>query len=47
METPGIVKGFDVTEHTPSSVLQTWERFVVGPFVFEGSEEAFHKATGR
>ena len=38
----GIGKGFDVAEHAPSSAFQTWERFVVGPFLFEGSEEAFH-----
>ena len=42
METPGIVKGFDVAEHAQSGVILVVERFVVGPFVFEGPEEAFH-----
>ncbi len=42
METLGIVKGFDVAEHAVSSVFQFQEFFVVGPFVLEGPEEAFH-----
>ena len=42
METPGIVKRFDVAEHTPSGVFQVAERLVVGPFVVERPEEAFH-----
>jgi len=42
VETPGIVNGFDVAEHTQSGVFQTREQFVVGAIVFEGREEAFH-----
>ena len=42
METLGIIKGFDVAEHTVSSVFQFQEFFVVGPLVFEGPEESFH-----
>ena len=42
METPGIVNGFDVAEHAPSGIFQVAERFVVGPFVLERPEKAFH-----
>ena len=43
METLGIVKGFDVAEHTPSGIFPVAERFVVGPFVLERPKETRHR----
>ena len=41
MNADGIVEGFDVFEHAEAGVLEIGELLLVGPFVFEGPEEAF------
>ena len=42
VETLGIVKGFDVSEHAEPRVCQIVIVSVVDPLVFKGLEESFH-----
>ena len=41
MKPHGIVKGFDVLEHAQVSGFEISERFMLGPLMLEGPEEAF------